>query len=645
VDTTIARRPRLSRLPIFPPVALSRKRSAMSSITILLALLAAISAARAQSTFWAPSTGPYGGNVSSIVVTRTGALFAATSHGVFRSTNDGARWSLSAPVLREELVMGLAATSSGAVIASSSTRYLRSTDDGLSWTDLSGDDKPYYVTNGLGERLFGIAADFDPFLALSTDDGVSWVTTRSVTYDVDAIEPYLVLAHTSRRASRDSGRTWSPLSGPVQFIGAGAILGDTLFLAGADAASQRLIARSVDSGATWTDAHAGLEGQTVRSMLIDARGDLIAILPEGVARWNGTHQRWSIISSQSFRFYDFYLPHLEVALAVDEQSLHAPTPWGNLRSTDHGETWARASDGMNAHSARAMEGLSTGGILVGTESEVVRSNDLGMTWTPVDTMGWSNAIARSSTGAVFAGGFHGMRRSTDHGTTWSDVRQRDTVYVYDIVGTSAGLVAAAILVKGQHNYFISTSTDDGETWQDAPLAAQNQLETLSAGPTGELFLATEDKVRRSSDRGVTWRHAVEVDEYVTAVLPLANGNLVVGTGEGRVIVLDSAAGMLDRSVPLDTMEITGLEIDRDGRIYAITAAGKAFRRSGLAGRAWEDISSGIEMRSLLHLFAHPSGYLFLATAGGSVQRSSAQVSDVEPAPLTIPELDLSMIAR
>lgn len=623
---------------------------AMNTPFSILLLLALASTAVAQSPFWSASNGPFGGSVIKTVSTRTGTLLAATSHGLFRSTNRGEQWSLTAPALREQEVSALTTTISGAVIAASHVRYLRSTDDGASWTDLSGDDKPFYIASGPGGILFGIVADFDPRLYRSTDDGISWteVLIPSMTgLDVHVVGSDLVIAHpyAGWMASRDSGVTWSPIPWPMRHVNAIARRrGDTIFIAGLGTVGSHAVARSLDDGETWSDATAGLEGRAVRILHPDGEGRMLAFLADGVARWSDWEQRWENISSFEAGRDDWVFAHQELGTSPDGRTIYAPTARGVFRTLDDGATWSSANDGITAHVTTSIATLIDGDIIAGTEAGIYRSTDLGGSWALTDTTRWTNSIAGTSTGVVFAGGYNGLVRSTDLGSTWHSIREGDSIrIIYGIAAARGGVVAATGVSRS--GYFVATSTDDGETWLDVPIEGGNQLGIMRAGPTADLFIATEDKVRRSSDRGVTWRHAVEVDEYVTSVLPLVDGNLVVGSAEGRVMILDSAAGVLERPSPLDTAEIVDLAIDRDARLYVITGAGKAFRRETAGAGDWREISTGIEMTALTRIVEHPSGYMFLATAGGSVQRSVAQVTSVDDHPVRIPRLNLSISER
>lgn len=617
------------------------------NVSILLLLFLTAATATGQTPFWAPSTGPYGGRVIGIAYTRAGTLFAATSHGLFRSTDDGERWNATALQLREDYVQSVVTTSTGAIIATSFDHFVRSTDDGVTWTLLPEYPKPNWVANSASPYLFGIGPGFDPELYRSSDDGLTWQrSTMPRTYQVYDLGPELLVvnAYASWLLSRDSGQSWIGLQWPARHLSAvGRMSRDTIFAAGLDSSGARTIVRSTDNGITWSDALAGLEGRNVITMRIDGARRMIAVLTDGVARWSEAESRWTVISSFAVdRGNEFYFRNDVIATSPGRLSIIAATERGTFRSTDDGVTWQNTSDGMNALAIACVATLSNGTILAGGDREIFRSTDLGMSWSPTVTVSRTNSIVTLSNGDILAGGFDALLRSTDNGATWAGLREADSLYLYSVITTPAGLVAAVAIPRPTTEFIVTTSMDEGTTWSDAPIRSQNQGETLSSDPVGDLLLATGGRVRRSSDRGATWHHVVEVDEYVSSILPLRDGSIMIGTSEGQVILFDSANSRLLRSGPIDTAIIIDLEIDRAQRVYAATGAGKIFVGPSDGSGPWENVSAGIGVRALTRIHAHPSGFLFLATEGGSVQRSVERVTGVELDAPAILEMNLSM---
>lgn len=63
-------------------------------ITLVLLFFFVATSAQAQIEYWKPAPGPYGGTaISDLEVTADGVVYAATSNGVYVSTDDGRNWT------------------------------------------------------------------------------------------------------------------------------------------------------------------------------------------------------------------------------------------------------------------------------------------------------------------------------------------------------------------------------------------------------------------------------------------------------------------------------------------------------------------------------------------------------------------------
>ena len=103
---------------------------------------------------------------------------------------------------------------------------------------------------------------------------------------------------------------------------------------------------------------------------------------------------------------------------------------GLFRSTDGGQSWEQANNGLSARYVRTLAINSGGDIFAGADfvngaGGVFRSTDNGQSW--VDVTGEITldvrALAIDSSGHIFAGTYPatGVFRSTDNGATWEPV--------------------------------------------------------------------------------------------------------------------------------------------------------------------------------------------------------------------------------
>lgn len=82
---------------------------------------------------WIQTTGPGGGNISTILVSGSYIFAGTRGGGIFRSTNNGTNWTAVNSGLLNRVVLSLE-KSGGNIFAGTIDGIFRSTDYGTSWT-------------------------------------------------------------------------------------------------------------------------------------------------------------------------------------------------------------------------------------------------------------------------------------------------------------------------------------------------------------------------------------------------------------------------------------------------------------------------------------------------------------------------------
>src|SRR5215468_6479119 len=119
---------------------------------VVIALCAAVPAAWADENVWT-STGPVGGQAVAFAISGGAApvVYAATSGGVFRSTDAGGSWLPPGSGLTNSSVLGVAVDPQNAQVVYAGTDgsgVFKSTDGGATWQAASGGfDKPLAATS------------------------------------------------------------------------------------------------------------------------------------------------------------------------------------------------------------------------------------------------------------------------------------------------------------------------------------------------------------------------------------------------------------------------------------------------------------------------------------------------------------------
>lgn len=181
---------------------------------------------------------------------------------------------------------------------------------------------------------------------------------------------------------------------------------------------------------------------------------------------------------------------------------------------------------------------ASGIIAVGERGTILRSTDLGQSWTRVN----SPATA-TLTGVSFAPGSplgwavgHDalILATTDGGISWS--RQWQGENLQDSFLDVLALDARHVIAVGA--YGLCCSTDDaGRTWTRRRIAdGDYHFNCLTRGPAGTLYLAGEHgTLLRSADQGATWQPIDSpYDGSFYGVLPLDATTLLAYGLRGRI---------------------------------------------------------------------------------------------------------------
>jgi len=335
--------------------------------------------ASAQTEYWSSVNGPFGGTtVWDLVETADGQVFAATSNGVFRSTDQGQSWNN----ISEGLVQF-------------DVRDLLPRDDGSLWA----------ATWGTGLYRLPPGEDTWHFAALNN------IFTSAILEP----EPGLLLAGSNGIVYRSvgSGGSWSAhtLQGfdvAVQDLSSNP---DYMF-----AATSLGIFRSSDLGLNWEFASTGLQEYNVVSIETNDAGSIFAgVNPENggcsIYRSRGNGTLWTCVQPSPD-------PLTVAELKVGPEGHIFAGGYRNLfESTDDGSSWS--SSQASGSSVQSMLFLESS-ILIGTQGEgILKSSDDGATWN-ASSQGMDSQITvvrALDDGRLVAGTHGGVFVSTDLGVS------------------------------------------------------------------------------------------------------------------------------------------------------------------------------------------------------------------------------------
>ena len=499
---------------------------------------------------WVQVNGPYGGYITDLERADDG-LWAATSftyrlgsNGVFRISDDGSKWEARGG--SEAAIVDIAVSPSNA--------------DRVVFIDT---DRGLYVTETGGEDWQRVDLDVGQFTAV-----VMSAANSSLIFAATATgEESLIFA------SRDSGKTWTPLSplprtgwsvepiwpgfssNTINVIEPHPTEEGTLF-----AGTNSALFKSDDAGQTWSRADAEFHRSDVKDITINPQAPNEVYVRVGVFEEE--------ICGGIFASRDTEL----------EREKCAGVYW----SPDLGDSWQQ----LDAFYADPGEG----GIFVDQHDPrtayavfarlIFKTEDGGRTWEQffwtheepfIPNVGVERLVVGENSSELFIAGRQGLWRSDDGGTHW----QESNVGFIGTEVVDIAKVSDGTLYAGTYSLGMFKSTDGGANWTFASYELENPyVMAIATDPTDpqEVFLTTNGGVYASHDGAASW-------ELVATGFFSESSGLLPGVSHYHSIAID----------PTNPRRIY---VGGGGDQYTPAGAGMAISEDG--GKTWKQSNAGFQ---------------------------------------------------
>jgi alpha-tubulin suppressor-like RCC1 family protein len=461
--------------------------------------------------------GPYGGSITSVTIKPTsGAVaYAATSIGVFKTTNSGTGWTPVRNGMGVRPVFSLVhrPDTSDTLYAGTDIGLYKSTDGGANWALSNGAtipastpvkkvlQQPLFTGSGVSNanRVYAIT---DNTVYMSPDAGTSWAACTGLPSTGangvlsngvlavdrnDSTRVFFVVADGSAsfvKGTIDNTPTCSfAADGTSPATGSAATAlevsddGATVYLT---TATKGMYTRT--GNVTWAQSSNSSLPLTspIRSLARDASNNLFVGLDDGSAfKWTNGGTDWSSIGGSGLRNQQV------MTLKVDPSN--ASTLWagetnaGLFRTTNTGTTWSSNS---------------------GTTSAT------GIPLAKVTAMAVKPGTTGATTATVFAAPYGmGVQKSLNSGATWTATGTglETVTKVSQFAFDSAGAIVYAATDVG-----LFKSADGGATWTSANGTSPNNItgpvNTVVADPTTtlKLYAGTSAGAFVSITGGTSW---------------------------------------------------------------------------------------------------------------------------------------------
>ena len=454
---------------------------------------------------WSPTGGPQDAQVFALF-SSPGPLLAATSSGVWASTDRGSNWQKRNTGLPDGVFPFSFAALDNAIFVGTRYGVYRSTDGGQRWQSVS-------VGLPSFEILITLTADAERLYALTYLNGLF--------------------------VSTDKGESWTPINQGLPSNGFSLIArGTTLWVATA-----RGLYRSTDSGQSWTRTNQGIPvNATANSFASDGEQFYVSLsgsgitqgaAPRGVFVWSEAASRWNSLND-GLGGAGVNALH---ALGVE---LYATTDKGVFRLEK--TLWLAASNGLRGSATAITSSGRT--LFVASGGDLFTSLNRGESWTPLnvrfDLASFFTAFAYNNAGTFVSTPTGVYLRPNQVPALWRRASNGLTdSFIVDLTTQGQTLWAASY---GGETYF---SNNDGDTWTSRVSGLEGQTLTTIAANEERTFVGTQRSgvfslLRR--DGRDTWQPANEGLTGRRINDLLANGaTIYAATGQGIFRSADSGA--------------------------------------------------------------------------------------------------------
>lgn len=567
---------------------------------------------------WERTSGPYAGNVNTLVQDENGNIYAGTTGGgIYRMKNEDSVWTHLDRKLNFGGIRDIKISDENVLYAASNSGIYQSSDQGETWTLGSDGLNPQFCRSvGIYNKDTIFAGTNGQGVYRSDDGGMTWTQKSEglgnhqiwVLKISDENEIYATAYNAGIFRSMDKGESWEVLNNGLTHL----IVNDLLISKSGYlyAGTINGVFRSIDNGMNWEKIMGGgctalkesadgiiYAGFLEKIVITADGGETLEEIPLsegylGVSDFLFLEEGEILISNTSNGVFDLGedgtvspvnqgFTNVDITSVITDQdnNLFVGGQSGIHHSQDLGNTWDKIGNGNIAGNIEVLYYSPDAILFAGTNSSgMAYSNDGGNTWLRPEG-GLENNQIRSftstSTGDIYAGTSDGeLYRSQDGGKNWQKIETGFPIASMDILGTNAqDHIFAGLLGEGVYR-----SEDNGNSW----IQVNNGLPE-GYRPKSFLFLDSEiwvggfSGVFRSMDNGDSW----DDQNFLYQIYDLrmdAEGSVYAGTRSFGVHRMEKGSDTWENvSTGLEHLDISSLNMITDSILYAGTQGGGLFK--------------------------------------------------------------------
>jgi photosystem II stability/assembly factor-like uncharacterized protein len=536
--------------------------------------------------------GPDAGSPSRIVFdpADTSIVYAATSNGVFRSSDGGQHWTVGAGTLGTPI--GDVAVASGdaqKVFASSVYGLYKSSNRGVTWSQVHPFASFKVAVSANGSVVYS-AAGGGPIR--SSDGGVTFGS---------------------------AGSGFPPLTSVTSLV-IDPQNADTIY---ASLLSNAGVYKSTDGAAHWTAANSGLTASAYYSLAIDPSNNSVLYVGPGPGRiFKTTDAGASWTEMTNGLGTSFYR---SIAISTAPSTIIAVTDAGFYKSTNAGSSWFGPSQ-PGAGTAVAVDPNNASNILLVSNFNVVRSTNGGSTFTP-SASGLTAAYTQSisvdprNESIVYTSGAAGIFKSIDHGESWTSPLATLTQSIVVDPFNSQTIYA---ITSGN----FKRSLNGGVVWEDFATGLPSAAVGILADPLtpGTLYTISNGAPYKKVGTAA-WtlkNNGLPAGTFAAFEAIDPNNASVLYTGGSFGVYKSTNAGdsWISASNGLSASGAAGISIDRFDSNHLLTWVNSSGFESTNGGANWTPFTTTAGRQAILLAFDPSTPGRIYNSSGDAVERSN-----------------------
>jgi photosystem II stability/assembly factor-like uncharacterized protein len=571
---------------------------------------------------WQPTNGPYGGFVVAYA-SNENVIYAGTQYGgVYKSTNNGANWTVCNNGLKELNVGALYLDGDNIYAGTGVNGFYKSSNGGLSWETFPSEWTSYSVSAIAANGNDIYLGSYGGGLIVSHDGGISWDQSANGIYAsethtimdilLDGDKIYLI-DNGNLYKSTDNASSWTLMTQSVMSI---LKSGNSLFITNING-----VFKSTDNGVNWLSSNTGLPNAPYGIGITAAGSYLYAVAAyyEGMYFSNNDGASWSLMNlpteNNIISFYSLADEKLLIQTSFTASNLVSGDEATLYLTADNGSNWENITNEITSTYCLSMA-TKDDKLFVGTfGTGIYSTTNQGLLWDNKELFDHHIRTLHVAGDILFAGSGWGINRSLDNGATW--------------INSNQGLSNSSIqgFAHIDNNIFAATaggvyiSTDGGATWSQSNnnIATESILNILAVGTS--LYAGTSNGIYMSTNYANSWVNISSnlPTNPVISDIEFINGHLAIVVNYSTVYMSadngatwnnSNSTGIVHSLYAVGNMLFASLQSN-----YDVTQIGIIM--SNDLGSTWQVVNEGLANNMVLDI-AHDSEYLYVSTLGSGV---------------------------